>query len=170
MKRLLFFIAILATFAVATFAQQRADNNIASMTFHQVEELRKPLGLDKKQFDKVYKAYEKYNREVFGSMTNSRPGRPGGRMDGQGPGGHGGQHMGGGRPPMGQPGMGRPHSDNESRRLDPEKQKKLMAKQEEKLTKSMKKILRDPHRFGKWLEIRRIQLSKHPQPRHPQHR
>jgi hypothetical protein len=88
-------------------------------SFEQADYLRGKLGLSDKQFSKVYDAYTKYNKAVFGgepfssSNSGSQGGRPqggpgGGRMGG-GPGGQGGPGggmMGGGPGGQGGPGGG----------------------------------------------------------------
>jgi hypothetical protein len=84
-------------------------------TFEQVDHIRKELGLTQKQFDKVYSAYSKYNKAVYGDepfsgMGGGMPqggrggmGDPvGGGMGGPGGGGMGGPSGGG----MGGPGGG----------------------------------------------------------------
>lgn len=91
-------------------------------TYQLADEARNSLGLDSKEFEKVYSAYEKYTKSVFGEETSNsgqgfgqgrRPeggpggmGGPGGGRPGGGPGGMGGP--GGG---MGGPGGGRPHGE-----------------------------------------------------------
>lgn len=174
MKRLIILIAMIGALSIAMLAQ-KPGGGVDELTYHQVNEIRNQLHLDRNQFDKVYKAYHKYNTEVFGSMSAPRQGRPGGGMGPGGHGGHGGpggQHMGGGRPPMGgEPGMGNHHGGNNHKKMDPAKREQLMKKQEEKLHKSMKKILKAPGQFARWLELRKIQLSSKPQgapqPRRP---
>ncbi len=82
--------------------------------FNLVSEVRKKLGLDQKEFEKAYSAYEKFDKSVFGSSNSGMPvspaggfggnsGRPGGRPGGGPGGGPGG--MGGG-PGGGHGGMG----------------------------------------------------------------
>lgn len=154
---------------IATLSAQRPNGNpnpTATITFQQVDELRNRLGLNPKEFDKVYQAYSKYNDAVFGAMQPQRPARPNGNM--HRPGNHGGpQGHGpnfGGRPPRGE------HHDANPQRhhqMDPKKLEKIKAKQEDKLRKSMKKILKNPHRFDKWLSLRAHQLHQMQHDNHP---
>ena len=84
--------------------------------------------------------------------------------DGTHPGG------GGGRPPMGgEPGMGMPPSGEAPKKIDPEKMEKKKIAQEEKLRKSMKKILKSTPLYDKWLSLREAQLTQKP-PREPRER
>lgn len=149
-------------------------------TYEQVDEVRKELNLDHSQFEKVYSAYEKYNKAVFGNQSNGMGmptppagGRPGGPMgnrpgNGGGPGngpGFGGGHPGGGHPDFNGQRPGRPGNDNPNgirpKPEDIQKMEKKRAKQEEKLVKSMQKIFKkDPMAFSKWQEIRNNQLKR----------
>ncbi|MDE6843932.1 MAG: hypothetical protein K2J24_10450 [Muribaculaceae bacterium] len=52
--------------------------------YAQVDEVRKELKLDQKQFDKVYSAYEKFDKVVFGDSDSRDSGL--GRPQGGGPG------------------------------------------------------------------------------------
>jgi hypothetical protein len=161
-------------------------------TYQQVDEVRKALGLDNKQFEKVYSAYKKYNKAIYGdeSSTSNAPmrgPRPGGGPGGGGMGGPGGGGMGGpggggmggpGGGGMGGPGGGgfggpggdmqAPPSDNAKKDAKPmtekemEKQRKKMEKQEQKLQKSMLKVLKDEGLYDKWLTIRERQLPMAP--------
>ncbi len=83
----------------------------ARSTYEVVDEMRKELNLDHDQFEKVYSAYEKYNKTVFGDVENNgnRPTPPPGAPrtgNGSGPNfgeGHPHRHPGfdpqrGGRP------------------------------------------------------------------------
>lgn len=142
-------------------------------TYDLVDGMRKELNLDHSQFEKVYAAYDKYNKAVFGDKTSGRPqppvsGRPApGNQHGSGhPGG--GPGFGGGGP-AGHPGLkgSRPeHPGNDAVKgnvpapADIQKMEKKRAKQEEKLVKSMKKIFKkDPVTFERWLQIRSEQLK-----------
>jgi hypothetical protein len=134
--------------------------------------------LDHSQFDKVYTAYDKYNKALFGD--NSQSGAPRGGMGGPGggPGGRGGMGGPGGGPggggfggpggggfggPGGAPGgnnMERP-SNKSNDKFDVEKYEKNKVKQEEKLCKSMKKLFKKtPELYEGWLEIRSQQLER----------
>jgi hypothetical protein len=153
--------------------------------YGQVNDVRNALGLDSKQFDKVYKAYKKYTEAVensnsgfqrrpMGGMMGGGPGMGGGMMGG-GP-GMGGGMMGGG-PGMGGdmmgggPGMGgEMPSEGMSERADGddskrpsaeemEKRKQNIEKQETKLRKSMKKILKDEATYDQWVTIREKQIA-----------
>lgn len=159
-----------AVLSIASFAQPQGPKR--QSTYEQADFVRKELNLDDKQFSKVYSAYEKYNKAVFGSedemglMPPFPGGAPGGRPgDGPGFGGGrpgGGPDFGGGRPGGGGPGFGgqrpggRPdfngprqgqsgNKDLDGKGPKPEdiqKMEKTRAKQEEKLVKSMKKIFK----------------------------
>ena len=147
-------------------------------TYELVDEVRNALGLDHKEFDKVYSAYEKYSKSVFGDESAAQPPRPEGRPGG-GPGGFGGPG-GGGRPPQGgpggpggRPGQGfggqRPQGGNQQA-VDVEKFEKTKTKAEEKLCKAMKKLFKkDTDKYNKWYELRQRQLEKmfRPQPPRP---
>lgn len=159
--------------------------------YKQVDQVRKELNLDQKQFDKLYSAYEKYNKAVFGDEYSGqafgmppigRGSRPGGGP-GEGPGGRGGMGPGGGAggmfpgggfdSPNGQNGMAdstqnmdRPSRNDSQKPENFEKFEKTKTKQEEKLVKSVKKLFKkDEQLFIKWQEIRERQLQQlFPQP------
>lgn len=175
MKKILI-LSISAFMCVLAFAQPMGMQQ--QSTYDQVDEVRKQLNLDQSQFEKVYSAYEKYNKAVFGNQSNGMMlpppagGRPGGPMGpppgngkrpGNGPGfgsGHAGAHpdFNGQRP-------GRPGNDNTNgigpKPEDLQKMEKKRAKQEEKLVKSMQKIFKkDPAAFSKWQSIRNEQLKR----------
>lgn len=163
MKRftlILLFAGMMASASFAQATQNEANQDNTTLTYRQVDEVRNALGLDHKQFEKVYKAYQKYNKEVFGSEEGPR-GRggmgPGGPRGGQG---HRGPGMGGGRPDG--PRDGAPRADRGRNRPDPEKLEKTMKEQEEKLQKSMQKLLPDTAAYNHWMEIRTAQLAKQP--------
>ncbi len=134
-------------------------------TYEQVDTVRNLLGLSSRQFDKVYSAYDKYNKAIFGDPDQQRRGPMGGGMGpgrGMGP-GHG---MGPGRgmgPGPGNFGGGdfRGQGPRGPRAVDLEKLEKKKLKQEEKLCKTMQKIFKDStHHYDRWLEIRETQLSE----------
>ncbi len=139
----------------------------ARSTYEVVDEMRKELNLDHDQFEKVYSAYEKYNKTVFGDVENNgnRPTPPPGAPrtgNGSGPNfgeGHPHRHPGfdpqrGGRP--GGEGMNK----GSQAHPDFEKMEKQRAKAEEKLCKSMKKIFKkDPEAYSRWQAIRERQLQ-----------
>lgn len=156
------------------------------------DEVRNAIGLDSKEFDKVYSAYEKYGKSVFGEDSSSatqpvsqegrRGGGPGGMGGpGGGPGGPGGMGSpGGGMPPQGGA-MGRPggdfgghrppstQPDDKQKTIDAEKFEKTKTKAEEKLCKAMKKIFKkNPEKYDNWLSLRNRQLENifRPQPPH----
>ena len=151
-------------------------------TYEQADEVRKQLNLDHSQFEKVYSAYDKYNKAIFGTQSNGMTmpappagGRPGGPMDnrpgnggpGNGPGFGGGHHGGqpGGHPDFNGQRPGRPGNDNPNgigrAPEDIQKIEKKRAKQEEKLVKSMQKIFKkEPAAFTKWQIIRNEQLKR----------
>lgn len=153
-------------------------------TYEQVDEVRKQLNLDHSQFEKVYSAYEKFNKAVFGNQSNSMgmptppaggyPGGPMGNRPGNGGrpggdpgfgGGHPGGHPGGGHPDFNGPRPGQHDKDNPNRvgpkPEDIQKMEKKRAKQEEKLVKSMQKLFKkDPVAFSKWQSIRNEQLKR----------
>ncbi|MBD5356043.1 MAG: hypothetical protein HDR88_03420 [Bacteroides sp.] len=161
MKELLILLALISTFSVKSIAQtinNGKNEEFTSMTYRQVNEVRQELGLDHKQFDKVYDAYNKYNETVFGSIDQPRLAPPSKDMGRPGDHGGPGHDMGGGRPPMGGPGMGMPPSEKNSKKWNPEKIEKTKIKQEEKLRKSMKKILKTQDLYDRWLKIRERQL------------
>jgi hypothetical protein len=157
-------------------------------TYDQATAIRTEFGLTDKQFNKVYDAYSKYNKAVFGeefsSSSSSNGGGQGGHQGGPrggmgGPGGGRGGMMGG---PGGGPGMGgfgggdddmgfggAPTDGDDSNRPEAPKQltekeiaklQKNMEKQEEKLAKSMKKILGTTELYNRWLTIREQQKPK----------
>ena len=145
--------------------------------YDQVDEVRKQLNLDHSQFEKVYSAYEKYNKAVFGNQSNGMlppptSGRRGGPMgpppgNGSRPGdgaGFGANHSGG-HPDFNGQRPGRSGNDNTNgigpKPDDIRKMEKIRAKQEEKLVKSMQKIFKkNPASFSKWQTIRSEQLKR----------
>lgn len=153
-------------------------------TYEMADEVRKELNLDQKQFEKVYSAYEKYNKSIFGDVDKNGmlPAPPAGGPRG-GRGGHGGgmgmPPGGGDRPgfgaggPGGGPGghggfdgqrPGRPGNDGMNMKApkpeDIEKMEKKRSKEEAKLVKSMKKLFKnDPAAFSNWQIIRERQLK-----------
>lgn len=130
--------------------------------YAQVDEVRKELKLDQKQFDKVYSAYEKFDKAVFGDSDSRDSGL--GRPQGGGP-GKGGP---GGAP--GKPGQDGMSASKEHKQLPPdlEKLEKTKAKQEEKLDKSMKKLFKNNNElYTKWKALREAQLRKLFPPFHP---
>jgi hypothetical protein len=137
-------------------------------TFEQVDHIRKELGLTQKQFDKVYSAYSKYNKAVYGDepfsgMGGGMPQGGRGGMGGPGGGGMGGPGGGGMGGPGGGFGGGRPEgmSSNSGSNKAPkemtekelEKRRKKLEKQEQKLEKSMRKALNSDDLFGRWQEM-----------------
>lgn len=165
MKRISIF-TVMAMLCAIAFAQPMSVPERQS-TYEQVDEIRNLLDLDHSQFEKVYSAYDKYNKAVFGdhdsAMRMPTPptgGRPGGPM-GPPPGPGGRPGFGGGNPAFhGQ----RPNLDEGKNGQMPEeiqKMEKMRAKQEEKLVKSMRKIFKnDPEKFAKWQSIREDQLKR----------
>ena len=171
------FSAVMLCMSHMLFSQEHPMQPRPSV-YDQADEVRKELKLDQKQFSKVYSAYEKFEKAVFGDSgsRNSGFGRPSGEDHGKGgPGGgaHGGPGMGrpgGGR--HGGPGMGaqgdRPPHDgmsgsNNRKQLPPdlEKLEKTKSKQEEKLDKSMKKLFKKNNElYEKWKTLREAQLKK----------
>jgi hypothetical protein len=164
--------------------------------YEQVDELRNKFGLNSKQFDKTYSAYDKFHKAIFGDdsstmvMGGGMPGGGGmggpggGGMGGPGGGGMGGPGGGGMGGPggggMGGPGGGgmggpggmggRPNFSATSPRnkmqepmteKDMQKLQKKIAKQEEKLEKSMRKVLTDDDQYNEWLAMRQEEL-RHP--------
>ena len=118
MRRLIF-SAVMLCMSHILFSQENPMQARPSV-YDQVDEVRKELKLDQKQFSKVYSSYEKFDKAVFGDSDSRNPGfgRPSGDGDGHGKGrpgggGHGGPGMGGpgggrhGGPGMGAPGGGR---------------------------------------------------------------
>lgn len=175
MKRILFF-SISALICMSVFAQPMGMQ--PQSTYEQVDEVRKQLNLDHSQFEKVYAAYDKYNKAIFGNQSNGMTmpappagGRPGGHMGNrpanEGPGnghGFGGGHPGG-HPDFNGQRPGRPGNDNSNgfgpKLEDIPKMDKKRTKQEEKLVKSMQKIFKkDPTAFSKWQTIRKEQLKR----------
>lgn len=133
-------------------------------TYEQVDMLRNELGLTHDQFDKVYKAYKKYNDAVFGEervRPNGGQGRPSGPGGPGGPGGMGGRRGGGpGHPGGFGRGEGGPQH-REAKKVDIKKLEKEKAKQEEKLTKSMKKVFKkDAGLFERWQHYRSEELRR----------
>lgn len=151
--------------------------------FDLTNQVKNDLGLDQKQFEKIRSAYEKYNNTVFGNdagpnLPAGGPGMkggggPGGRPGG-GPGGMGGP--GGGKGPGGMGGRpggqgGAPYDMKANNKpadkdFDPAKFEKTKTKAEDKLCKTVKKVLKkEPAKYNKWLEIRNQQLKRlFPQP------
>lgn len=141
-------------------------------TFELVSEIRDSIGLDSKEFDKVYSAYSKYEKKVYGDSGQQtgmpRPphdmnhhGMPGGGM-GMPPGQHGRMGHDGGFPPQHPDMAGNPSQKPE----DVEKIEKERLKQEENLGKTMKKIFKkEPEKYMLWLEIRDRQLKKLSRPK-----
>lgn len=174
MKRILI-LSISAFICVLAFAQPMGMQQ--QSTYEQVDEVRKKLNLDHSQFEKVYSAYEKYNKAVFGNQSNGmmppppggRPGGPMGPPPGNGgrPGdgaGFGGNHSGS-HPDFNGQRPGRQGNDHPNgigpKPEDIPKMEKKRAKQEEKLVKSMQKIFKkDPAAFSKWQAIRSEQLKR----------
>lgn len=168
MKRIIMTLAIAISMASAMFAQDDRkpdnENEFVSITYRQADEVRKAFGLDSKQFDKVYKAYKTYNDAVFGAFGSApqgpTPGRMGGPMGGPGRGGH---NFGEGRPPMdGNHAPGARRSERQPNKQDVEKLEKTKNKQEDKLRKSMKKILKNEADYERWLTMRDEQLKMRP--------
>lgn len=128
-------------------AAQRADR--------QTEIFRRELGLDRKQYKKVYNLYLKKFEKMYPGLSGDMP--PGGRR-GNGPGGNSSM----GRPQGGPPSGGRPaynaagQPGREMRvelRLQPEKEKDITTRR-----KKMEKIL-DPGQFRKWAVMERELLE-----------
>lgn len=191
-------IAIMAAiFSIAAYGQDEERGKTPPAmppqrpsTYQLVDEVRNALGLDNKEFEKVYSAYKNYSKTVFGDEDSSqnqqprqggRPGGPGGMGGPGGPGGMGGPG-GGGRPPRGEGGMGRPDGGfgqpqeqmgrpgKMPSAEDMEKFEKTKAKAEEKLCKTIKKLFKkDPAKYDKWLEVRKGQLDGMFRPEPPRH-
>ena len=141
-------------------------------TFEQVPEIREAIGLEQKEFDKVYSAYAKFNKKLFGDESGAQskpesmrgdmrrgggPGRPGGPQGGMGPGGRGPGGPGG-MPPGEMNGRDR---QPQKKPVDLEKLEKEKTKQEQKLEKSMQKIFKNsPGKYDQWLKIRYTQLRR----------
>lgn len=171
MRRLIFSAVILGM-SHALFSQENHMHTRPSV-YNQVDEVRKELNLDQKQFDKVYRAYEKFDKAVFGDSDSrdSGFGRPpgGGRHGGPRGGRHGGPGMGGlgmgdsGGAPGGRHAHGEMSGSNYRKQLPPdlEKLEKTKTKQEEKLDKSMKKLFKKNNElYVKWKSLRKEQLQK----------
>ena len=141
-------------------------------TFEQVQEIGEAIGLEQKEFDKVYSAYAKFNKKLFGDESGAQskpesmrgdmrrgggPGRPGGPQGGMGPGGRGPGGPGG-MPPGEMNGRDR---QPQKKPVDLEKLEKEKTKQEQKLEKSMQKIFKNsPGKYDQWLKIRYTQLRR----------
>lgn len=187
MKRIFIFAATIM-FWLAAMAQPKGMQ--PRSTYEMADEVRKELNLNQKQFEKVYSAYEKYNKTVFGDVDKNGmfPTPPaGGPRGGHGGGGMGMPPGGGGRPgfgaggPVGGPGghggfdgqrPGRPGSDGPNMRSpkpeDIQKMEKKRANAEEKLVKSMQKLFKkDPTAFSRWQTIRERQLKQVMPPMRP---
>lgn len=148
-----------------TTEQRHAKRPIRPDTFEQVDSVRNVLGLDHKQFEKVYAAYNKYNKAVFGE-EQARPSgerRPpmdeGARRQGR-PGPRGGDRMGGPRGPRsGAPGFG--GNRRSDKKIDIQKFEETKARQETKLCKEMMKTFKnDTTLYNEWLIIRSAQLER----------
>ena len=154
-------------------------------TYDQADAVRKEFGLTDKQFSKVYDAYSKYNKAVFGeefsqasgtSQQGQRPqGAPGTGGMRRGMGGPGGG-MGGGPQGMPQGDFSEMQGEQQQRpaRQRPTEQKpltdkeiakreKTMEKQEQKLMKSMRKILGTEDLYNSWLAMRQKQMPPMPE-------
>jgi hypothetical protein len=139
--------------------------------YDQADEIRNRFGLDYKQFDKVYSAYNKFNTAIFGDETSSsamgggrpsRMGGPGGGMGGPGGGmgGPGGGPGGGmGNRPDFSASSNRPKVAQPMTEKELQKRQKKITKQEEKLEKSMRKVLTDESQYHEWLKMRQEQLK-----------
>ena len=141
-------------------------------TFEQVQEIREAIGLEQKEFDKVYSAYAKFNKKLFGDESGAQskpesmrgdmrrgggPGRPGGPQGGMGPGGRGPGGPGGMTPGE----MNGRDRQPQKKPVDLEKLEKEKTKQEQKLEKSMQKIFKNsPGKYDQWLKIRYTQLRR----------
>lgn len=142
-------------------------------------QVKKDLNLTDKEYSKVHSAYEKYIKSVFGddSQFSQRPqgnrpgGGPGGPGGGGGPrGGMGGHGGGGGMPPQG--GMdnsngnfggqqGQKPAPTKQMTEDMEKFQKTVKKADEKLCKSVKKVLKKyPAKYEQWLQIKDRQMDR----------
>lgn len=170
MKRVLLWIVAMMLYGIV--AAQNMGTPQPPSTYDQVDEMRNELNLDHLQFEKVYSAYDKYNKAVFGDKSDGMKMPPGGRRgpgnppEGGRPGG--GPGFGGGMP-GGHPDFNGPRPEHPGNGPikgmgpapeDMQKMEKNRAKQEEKLVKSMKKIFKkDPATFEKWQQIRREQLK-----------
>ena len=158
----LFVVAIMAVFGLLINAQPRPIERPSS--YYQVDEVRNELGLDSKQFDQIYKAYEKFNNAVFNEESrfgNFQGSRPRGGMGGPGAGGfrRGGQ-MGGASSQGGGMRGGGPERNGQREAAMKERQKEI-DKQEQKLQKTMKKIFKNNESlYLSWLEIRKRQIEQ----------
>ncbi len=180
MKRIIIF-SISTIFSLLALSQPMGRQ--PQSTYEQADDVRKQLNLDHSQFEKVYSAYEKYNKAVFGDQSNGMTmpappagGRPGGHMGnppgnggrpGNGPGFNGGRHGAphGEHPDFKGQRPDRPGNDAHNgigpKPEDFQKMEKKRAKQEEKLVKSMQKLFKkDPAIFSKWQAIRNEQLKR----------
>lgn len=170
MKRIVLWIMASMLYGIAV--GQQVGMPQPPSTYDQVDEIRNELNLDHSQFEKVYSAYYKYNKAVFGDKASGMrmPAPPaGGRGPGNPPaGGRPGGHPGfGGGQPGEHPAFNGPHPAHDApagmgpKPEDIQKLEKNRAKQEEKLVKSMKKIFKkDPSTFERWQAIRGQQLSR----------
>lgn len=174
------FLAAILLFAVPTISSQEQTGNephhqqmpphenhpTKPSTYDQVDSVRNIMNLDHDLFEKIYSAYDKYNKAVFGD--NSKPQSSPAMRQG---------HHGNGEPRGGMPQGGtrmgprdRDHRHNDGfdgqkpgprKDINWEKLEKTKAKQEEKLCKKMLKIFKnDETRYNRWLELRREQLEK----------
>ncbi len=176
-KKFLRVLILVMLFSQELFAQELPDNDPINQkhgrsTLDLVYEVRDSIGLDNKEFDKVYLAYDKYRKAVYGDNgpMPDRIGRPHGRHPG-GHGGIGGFGVPGGMPPTGagivEPvsGFGGRDFGNGTRPkqapMDMEKLEKKRIKAEAKLCKSMKKIFKkSSDKYARWLTIRDLQLKR----------
>lgn len=162
--------AMAAVLCLGIFAQPKGMP--PRSTYELVDEVRKELNLDRSQFEKVYSAYEKYNKTVFGEVDkkDGMPAPPPGGMPGdpQGnrPGNGGGHDFGSGRPGghpefNGQrPGNGAPYK-KAPEPVDFKKMEKTRVKAEEKLEKTMKKLFKkDAAAYSRWQSLRSRQLKQ----------
>ena len=177
MKRI-FIYAISTILSFIAFAQPKGMPQPLS-TYELADEVRVKLNLDHSQFEKVYSAYEKYNKSVFGDQysgmnmpahpAGGRPGVRGNHPSGAMP--EGGPGFGSGQPGRhpdinGQhPGKPDNHDFNINNKghkpEDLQIMEKKRTKQEEKLVKSMQKIFKkDPSAFSRWQTIRKEQLKR----------
>ncbi|MDE6648388.1 MAG: hypothetical protein K2K45_00475 [Muribaculaceae bacterium] len=179
MKRIIFF-PIAVFICVLSFAQPMGMR--PQSTYEQADEVRKQLNLDHSQFEKVYSAYDKYNKAVFGYQSNgmTMPASPAGNHHGGHMGNRPGNSGPGSRPGFGGGHPGRPqggHPDFNGQRPvrlgndnpkglgrkseDIQKMERKRAKQEEKLVKSMQKIFKhEPGALTKWQTIRNEQIKR----------
>ena len=174
------FLAAILLFAVPTISSQEQTGNephpqqmpphenhpTKPSTYDQVDSVRNIMNLDHDLFEKIYSAYDKYNKAVFGdnSRQQSSPAMRQGHHGNGEP--RGGMHQGGMR--MGPRDRDHRHNDGfygkkpgPRKDINWEKLEKTKAKQEEKLCKKMLKIFKnDETRYNRWLELRREQLEK----------